>query len=347
MPPMTSRTETSNRRGGRARTGRPPWTGSPPAAAALVAALAALAISPPPAPGQGSRGRGTDGADYPFVPTPPEVVAEMLEMADVTGRDTVYDLGSGDGRIVVTAARRYGSAGLGVELDSSLVAEARQRARSEGVADRVRMVRGDLFEVDLFPATVVTLYLLPRTMRKLESRLFRQLRPGARIVAHDFDMEEWAADSVLRTPGGLGGQATLYLWRVPARVGGTWELAVPGRAPLRVVVDQKYDELRVASPGTEPGPGEVRVSEARVAGDSVRFILSAGDSTGARDATRTLAGTVSGDRMEGRTGEGRWTARRVAASDTSLVAWRGGDGVETPAGEDSAGSGPGGVPRRP
>ncbi|MDP2497777.1 MAG: class I SAM-dependent methyltransferase [Candidatus Palauibacterales bacterium] len=299
---------------------RRPTTSRGAAPAALAAALLALVALPSTVAAQGTDGRGTDGADYPFVPTPPEVVAEMLEMADVSGRDTVYDLGSGDGRIVVTAASRYGAAGLGVELDSSLVAEARQRAAGEGVGDRVRMVRGDLFEVDLAPATVVTLYLLPRTMAKLEAMLFRQLRPGARIVAHDFDMEEWAADSVSQTPGGLGGHATLYLWRVPARVGGTWELSVSG-APaagerLRLTIDQKFAELRA----TVTRPGGLRVREARVAGDSVRLEVVA-DSAADGEAT-TLAGTVSGARMEGRTAGGAWSGRRVANSDSSLVEWQ-------------------------
>ncbi len=289
---------------------------------ALAAALLAVTALSSSAPAQGFDGRGTDGADYPFVPTPPAVVAEMLEMADVSVRDSVYDLGSGDGRIVVTAASRYGAAGLGVELDSSLVAEARQRAAESGVDDRVRMVRGDLFEVDLSPATVVTLYLLPRTMEKLEPVLFRQLRPGARVVAHDFDMEEWAADSVTQTPGGLGGHATLYLWRVPARLGGTWVLsmpdsqAAPGDAPVRVRIDQKYGELRA----TMERPGGLRVEEARVSGDSVRLEIAA-DPTADGEAT-TLLGTVSGDRMEGRTAAGAWSARRVADSDSSLVAWK-------------------------
>lgn len=288
-------------------------------AVALAAVLVALIALPSAVPAQGFEGRGTDGADYPFVPTPPEVVAEMLEMAAVSGRDTVYDLGSGDGRIVVTAASRYGAAGLGVELDSSLVAEARQRAAGEGVEDRVRMVRGDLFEVDFSPATVVTLYLLPRTMKKLEPMLFRQLRPGARIVAHDFDMEEWAADSVAQTPGGLGGQATLYLWRVPARVGGTWELSVSGASTdetIRLRIDQKYAELRA----TVTRPTGLRAQEARVHGDSVCLEIGA-DSAPDGDAT-TLTGTVSGARMEGRTADGAWSGRRVADSDSSLVEWQ-------------------------
>ena len=288
-------------------------------ASALAAALLALAALPSAVPAQGTDGRGTDDADYPFVPTPTQVVAEMLEMADVSGRDTVYDLGSGDGRIVVTAARRYGAAGVGVELDSSLVAEARQRAAGEDVGDRVRMVRGDLFEVDLSPATVVTLYLLPRTMEKLEPMLFRQLRPGARIVAHDFDMEEWAPDSVSQTPGGLGGHATLYLWRVPARVGGTWELTVSGASAgerLRLRIDQKYADLRASA----TRPAGLRVRDARLSGDSVRLEIAA-DSAVDGDAT-TLAGTVTGGRMEGRTTGGTWSGRRLAESDSSLVGWQ-------------------------
>lgn len=284
-------------------------------AAAVAALLTVLAVAGPAPAQEYTQGRGTDGADYPFVPTPPDVVAEMLEMADVSARDSVYDLGSGDGRIVITAARRYGAAGLGVELDSTLVAEARQRAAREGVANRVRMVRGDLFELDLSPATVVTAYLLPRTMEKLEPLLFRELRPGARIVAHDFDMDGWRADSVTRTPGGLGGEATLYLWIVPARVGGTWALSFPDGDTLRVRIDQRLQELRARV----PGGGAPRVTEAEAVADTLRLKLSA---TGGTDPV-TLTGTVSGGRISGRTAAGPWSGRLVAESDSSLTAWQG------------------------
>lgn len=293
-----------------------------------MAALLALLAGAGPAPAQEyTQGQGTDGADYPFVPTPPEVVAEMLEMAQVSARDSVYDLGSGDGRIVITAARRYGAAGLGVELDSTLVAEARQRAAREGVEDRVRMVRGDLFELDLSPATVVTAYLLPRTMEKLEPLLFRELRPGARVVAHDFDMDRWQADSVTRTPGGLGGEATLYLWVVPARAGGTWALSLPRGDTLRVRIDQRFQELRARIPGSVGR----RVTEAEVVADTVRLELSSPDGTG----TMALVGTVDDDRMSGRAAAGRWSGRLVAESDSSLTAWQG-EGPGTDDGEEPA-----------
>lgn len=281
-----------------------------------LAALLALLTAAGAAPAQEyTQGQGTDGADYPFVPTPPDVVAEMLEMADVSARDSVYDLGSGDGRIVITAARRYGAAGLGVELDSTLVAEARQRAGREGVEDRVRMVRGDLFELDLSPATVVTAYLLPRTMEKLEPLLFRELRPGTRIVAHDFDMDGWRADSVTRTPGGLGGEATLYLWVVPARVGGTWTLSLPDGDTLRARIDQRFQELRPRVSGA----GDRRVTGAEVTADTLRLELSATGGT----APVTLTGTVSGGRISGRSDDGPWSGRLVAETDSSFIAWQG------------------------
>lgn len=280
----------------------------------LVALLVLVRGAAPAAAQEYTQGQGTDGADYPFVPTPSDVVAEMLEMADVSARDSVYDLGSGDGRIVITAARRYGAAGLGIELDSTLVAEARQRAAREGVENRVRMVRGDLFETDPSPATVVTAYLLPRTMEKLEPLLFRQLRSGARVVAHDFDMEGWRADSVTRTPGGLGGEATLYLWIVPARVGGTWALRLPEGDTVRVRIDQRFQELRARVPGSG-----TRATRAGVVADTLRLELSAADGSG----TMTLVGTVAGDRISGRAGGGRWSARRVADSDSSFSAWQG------------------------
>lgn len=365
---MSSRTTSSSRRGpadgpglrrrgsrGSVRAAPGPALGPP-----LLAILLGLAALAGPARAQESEGRGSGGADYPYVPTPPGVVSHMLELADVSGRDTVYDLGSGDGRIVVTAARRYGAPGVGVELDSSLVAESRRKAASEGVEDRVRFVRGDLFDTDLSPATVVALYLLPGTMDKLEPVLFRQLRPGARIVSHDFDMDGWAADSVVRTPGGLGGHATLHLWRVPALVGGTWEVTASGLGTFRVRLDQRFQELRART----PDPSAPRVVAASVSGDSLRLTLGPA-SSGDGGRTTTLEGVVAGDRAEGDVGrdvegesggslegedgetgaEGsggpsRWSARRVADSDPSPLTWGGDPGEADGAGQDTAGGGP-------
>jgi ribosomal protein L11 methylase PrmA len=151
--------------------------------------------------------------DVPFVPTRQEVVEEMLRMAGVTSKDVVYDLGCGDGRIVITAAQKFGARGVGVDIDPNRIAEARQNARLAKVEDRVTFRVENLFETDVSRATVVTLYLLPEVNMALRPRLQSQLAPGARIVSHDFDMgPEWRPEKHQRL-----GNDWIYLWTVPAR----------------------------------------------------------------------------------------------------------------------------------
>jgi SAM-dependent methyltransferase len=152
--------------------------------------------------------------DVVYVPTPPEVVTEMLKLAGVTKDDVVYDLGSGDGRIVIAAAKEFGARGVGVEISPKLVAEARANAERAGVADRVRFVEQDLFAADLREATVVTLYLLPELNLKLRPKLLAELRPGARVVSHLFDMEDWKPD---RTFTWDRDDTEVYLWIVPEK----------------------------------------------------------------------------------------------------------------------------------
>jgi SAM-dependent methyltransferase len=155
----------------------------------------------------------TVDTDVPYVQTPPRIVERMLRVAEVTERDTVYDLGSGDGRIAIAAAREFGAHAVGVEIVPRLVDEARRNAREAGVADRVTFRQGDLFEADLSGATVVTLYLLPDVNRRLRPRLLRQLDPGDRVVSHDFHMGEWLPDRTIKT-----GDHTIYRWRVPREI---------------------------------------------------------------------------------------------------------------------------------
>lgn len=150
--------------------------------------------------------------DVIFVPTPNDVVAKMLEMAQVTAGDTVYDLGCGDGRIVITAAQKYGARGVGVDIDPQRISEARESAQKAGVADRVRFVLGDLFETDISPASVVTLYLLTELNIKLRPKLLAELRPGTRVVSHAFSMGEWQPERTAEVSGNR-----VYLWRVPPR----------------------------------------------------------------------------------------------------------------------------------
>jgi len=150
--------------------------------------------------------------DVVFVPTPDMVIDKMLELANVSAKDVVYDLGCGDGRIVVRAAQRFGARAVGVDINPVRIAEAAANVKAAGVADKVRLIEGDLFEANISEATVVTLYLLPRLNVKLRPKLLKELRPGSRIVSHAFDMGDWVPDEK-----GAANGIEVYLWRVPAR----------------------------------------------------------------------------------------------------------------------------------
>lgn len=152
------------------------------------------------------------GPDVIFVPTPNDVVDGMLKLAGVSKKDTVYDLGCGDGRIVITAAQKYGARGVGIDIDPERVAEATENVRKGGVADRVKIVRGDLFQANISEATVVTLYLLTDLNLKLRPKLLKELNPGTRIVSHAFSMGDWKPERTADVSG-----THVYLWRVPAR----------------------------------------------------------------------------------------------------------------------------------
>jgi ubiquinone/menaquinone biosynthesis C-methylase UbiE len=152
----------------------------------------------------------TPRLDVPYVPTPQETVDRMLQLAQVKNTDTVYDLGCGDGRIVITAAQRYGARGVGIDLNPERIAEAKANAEKAGVSDKVQFRVANLFETDVSPATVVTLYLLPDINKKLRPQLWRQLKPGTRVVSHAFDMgTEWPPE---RTENASG--RTVYAWTI-------------------------------------------------------------------------------------------------------------------------------------
>ena len=150
--------------------------------------------------------------DVIFVPTPNDVVNKMLEMAQVTAKDTVYDLGCGDGRIVITAAQRYGCRGVGIDIDPERIREATENVQKGKVADKVKFIQGDLFEADISAATVVTLYLLTELNLKLRPKLMKDLRPGTRVVSHAFSMGDWKPERTEHVNG-----ASVYLWRIPPK----------------------------------------------------------------------------------------------------------------------------------
>jgi hypothetical protein len=181
----------------------------------------------------------------PFITTPPEVVERMLEMAATRPEDVVIDLGSGDGRIVIAAAQKFGARGLGIELDAALVQKSRDSARLANVAERATFVQGDVLVVDISRASVVTVYLLPGLMGKLQSRFIRELAPGTRIVSHEFTMAGWLPDrtETVRLKArhrGQGDESRLHLWIVPADVRGVWR--GPG---TQLRIEQSYQRIEV------------------------------------------------------------------------------------------------------
>jgi SAM-dependent methyltransferase len=206
--------------------------------------------------------------EVPYVPTPQEVVVAMLHAANVKPEDVLYDLGCGDGRIVVTAAQQFGARATGVDLDPERLSEAQANARRAGVTDRVRFLQQDLFATELRDATVVTLYLLPAVNLKLRPLLLRDLQPGARVVSHAFDMGEWQPDQVLQVS-----RRTVYLWVVPAQVGGTWVWHQAGTTesqPYRLRLRQHFQRL---SGTLQTGGVETPVTDSELRGNVLRFTV--------------------------------------------------------------------------
>ena len=259
----------------------------------------------------------TGRADVPYVPTPEAVVDTMLGLAGVGPQDFVVDLGCGDGRILVAAAKRRGARGFGVDIDGALVLEARREAARQGVAGRVEFLEQNLVITDIDRASVLTLYLSARLMMELRPRFFRELRPGTRIVSHDFDMEGWHPDARVTVPvpdKPYGPPSSeVYFWVVPANAAGHWRWRSPVEraAPdVELALSQTFQMLEGApQPGTRP----VRVEQGRMRGEEIRFILHVEE--GGRLSRQEYSGRVSGDAINGRVklagGEYDWKATRT------------------------------------
>src|SRR5262245_14032216 len=260
---------------------------------------AALRLTLALIPGAQTLAQEADGGrDVGFVATPVALVTGMLDLAGVADSDVVYDLGSGDGRIVIAAARR-GAQGVGVELDSMLVEESRASADTAGVAAHTEFRQADLFATDLRPATVVTLYLGRELNQRLRPIFLRDLRPGTRVVSQAFDMGDWPPDSVVTVRSREVAATPVHLWVIPAEVAGQWALTVGADgAPterLRLELTQNYQVVH----GTADS---VRLEHVRLRGDSLAF--SAGG--------RRFTGRVSGNEVHG----------TVTASSATPRPWR-------------------------
>ncbi|MFC3608674.1 class I SAM-dependent methyltransferase [Stutzerimonas tarimensis] len=231
--------------------------------------------------------------DVPYVPTPEPVVARMLEMADVQPEDYVIDLGSGDGRIAIAAVRDFDARqALGVDLNPVRVSEAVENAERAGVTDRVTFEEGDLFEKDISDATVLTMYLLPRVNLQLRPVILDTLEPGTRVVSHAFSMDEWEPDDT-----DVVSNSYIYLWIVPAKVDGDWQISTP-EGDFSVSLMQQFQMVEGVAEGLEPG-----IVKGRLNGTQIEFTLD----------DRHYVGTVNGDSIEPVSMEGavaNWSARR-------------------------------------
>ena len=223
---------------------------------------------------------GQPGKDVVWVPTPQALVEKMLDMAKLTPQDFHMDLGSGDGRTVITAAKR-GARSEGIEYNPDMVALSERNAKAAGVTERATFRKADLFETDFSKAQVVTLFLLPTINMKLRPAILN-MRPGTRIVSNTFTMEDWAPDQTETIGGDCVSWCTAHLWIVPAKVEGTWE--VPGRGALTL-----YQTFQMVSGSL----GSAQVSQGRLRGDEITFIAGGSTYTGRVDGN-TIRGTVNG-----------------------------------------------------
>jgi len=243
---------------------------------------------------------GQAGKDVIWVPTPEDLVERMLRMAQTTPNDFVVDLGSGDGRTVIAAAKKFGARSMGVEYNPDMVDLSNKSAAREGVTAKAKFIRGDIFETDFSQATVVTMYLLPGLNLKLRPRIL-DMKPGTRVVSHQFNMDDWQPDETTNLDG-----RRAYLWIVPAKVQGSWRIQ-SGADAWDLNLEQKYQVLEGS---VRLGQLQVGLREPRLVGDRISFVFV--DNAGVR---REFSGRVNGSSIEGTVKsdsgpESRWTASR-------------------------------------
>jgi len=254
---------------------------------ALGSASAFAQVAAPPKPYEPQVGQG--GKDVVWVPTPQALVDKMLDMAKVTPADFVMDLGSGDGRTVITAAKR-GSHAMGIEYNPDMVALSTKNAAAAGVSDKATFVKADLFETDFSKAQVITMFLLPSINLKLRPTILN-LKPGTRVVSNTFTMEDWEADETATVSDGCTSWCTALLWIVPAKVEGTWTMPAG-----ELTLTQTFQKL---SGTMRNGANTVPITEGKMRGDEITF----------KAGGTTYTGRVSGNSIKGTTPNG-WSATK-------------------------------------
>jgi SAM-dependent methyltransferase len=251
---------------------------------------------------------GQPGKDVVWVPTPDALVTHMLRMAKVTSQDFVMDLGSGDGRIAIAAAKEFGARAEGIEYNPDLVTLSNKAAQQAGVADKVKFIKADIFETDFGKASVITMYLLPRLNVQLRPKILA-LKPGTRVVSHAFTMDDWKPDEQA-----LVEAREAFLWIVPAQLGGNWRLNSGGEQ-LDLRLEQKYQMLGGKA---QAGKSAYEIQSGRVRGEEVYF-----DLIGPKGERREFSGRLNNAQLEGsvKTASGapvKWTAVRSANQNAAL-----------------------------
>jgi SAM-dependent methyltransferase len=253
------------------------------------------------------------GYDVPFVPTPLEVVDEMLRLARVKAGDILYDLGCGDGRIVIEAAKRYGVKAVGIDIDPLRISESNANAVKAGLAGKVRFIQQNLFEADFKDATVVTMYLLTSVNLRLRPKLLADLKPGTRLVSHSFEMGEWRPDKTVIVTTGLGDERDVHFWIVPANVTGRWEWDLGEGLDRKHYVLEAVQQFQDVTVSVREGDWALAAADIRLAGDLFGFRLDM--ETEGRTQSYVYEGRVAGQTMTG-------TIRPAGAAQAAAVPWK-------------------------
>jgi SAM-dependent methyltransferase len=277
-----------------------------------VLVFSGFLAAPPPAAAQDLTWQAFKGYDVPFVPTPVEVVDEMLRLAGLKAGDVLYDLGCGDGRIVIAAAKRYGVRAIGIDIDPLRIRESEANAAAAGLAGKVRFLQQDLFETDFRDATVITMYLLTSVNMRLRPKLLSGLKPGTRLVSHSFEMGEWRPDKTTVVTTSFGDERDVHFWIVPANVTGRWAWGLPSgdrTVPYALEASQEFQDVNAT--GRE-GDWPLAVSDIRLVGDLISFRIDT--EVDGKMVPAFYEGRVAGDRIDG-------TVKRTREAKTG-VAWR-------------------------
>jgi SAM-dependent methyltransferase len=253
------------------------------------------------------------GYDVPFVPTPTEVVDEMLRLAGVKAGDVLYDLGCGDGRIVIAAAKRYGVRAIGIDIDPVRIRESNDNAAKAGLSGKVRFLQEDLFKTDFKEATVVTMYLLTSVNLRLRPKILAELKPGTRLVSHSFEMGDWKPDKTSAVSTSFGDERDVHFWIVPANATGRWEWDVADGSRSKHCVLEASQQFQVVTASGRDGDWPLAVADIRLTGDAISFRVDT--ETDGKMISHIYEGKIKGDQIAG-------TVRPAADPKAVAVAWK-------------------------